>query len=179
MTTRRMARLRKARAAVLFWHQKSTQKSAAVPHAADPRASQGAPAGAAVFPWHLRRSVLANAKSKAFAFTASRAQPVARRPSWAGESSCFARRQQPPPHPCGPAKAGPWQNLNLSHASKALQQAPAQTPQGGLGATPPFWNPVRGPRNVERTYGQFAVRERAANASLFAVGVRGRRSEGV
>ena len=178
-TTRQTARIRKACAAVLFWHQKSTQKSAAVPHAADPRASRGAPAGAAVFPWHVRRSGLANAKSVAFAFTASRALPFARRPPWAGESSRFARRQQPPPHPNGPAKAGPWQNLNLSHASKALQQAPAQTPQGGLGAKPPLWNPVRGPRNVERTYGQFAVRERAANASLFAVGVRGRRSEGV
>ena len=31
------------------------------PHAADPGASQGAPAGAAVSPWRLRRSVLANA----------------------------------------------------------------------------------------------------------------------
>ena len=40
----------KSCAAVLFWHQKSTQKSAAVSHAADPRASRGAPAGAAVFP---------------------------------------------------------------------------------------------------------------------------------
>ena len=97
MTTRRMARLRRACAAVLFWHQKSTQKSAAVPHAADPRASQGAPAGTKVFPIHLRRSVLANAKSKAFAFTASRAQPVARRPPWAGEDSPFARRHPPPP----------------------------------------------------------------------------------
>ena len=85
-----MARLRKACAAVLFWHQKSTQKSAAVSHAADPRASQGAPAGAAVFPWHVRRSGLANAKSKAFAFTASRALPVARRPPWAGEGKCCA-----------------------------------------------------------------------------------------
>ena len=80
----------KSCAAVLFWHQKSTQKSAAVPHAADPRASQGAPAGAAVFPWHVRHSVLANAKSKAFAFTASRALPFARRPPWAGEGRCCA-----------------------------------------------------------------------------------------
>ena len=77
----------KSCAAVLFWHQKSTQKSAAVSHAADPRASQGAPAGAAVFPWRLRHSVLANAKSNAFALTASRAQPIARRPSWAGEGA--------------------------------------------------------------------------------------------
>ena len=49
----------------------------------------------------------------------------------------------------------------------------------GLGGKAPIRNPVRGPRDVERTYGLFAVRERAANASLFAVGVRGRRSEGV
>ena len=86
-----------------------------------------------------------------------------------------------PPAPCGPAKAGPWQNLYLSHASKAMHQTLAPAPQGGLGATPPFWNPVRGPRNVERTYGLFAVSERAANASLFAARrVQGNmRSEGV
>ena len=124
----------------------------------------GRPGRRGRFPWHLRRSVLANAKSKAFAFTASRALPVARRPPWAGESSRFARRRTPPPPsngpakagprqnlnhphalpamqvpaPCGPAKAGPWQNLHHSHASKALQQAPAQTPHGGLGAKPPL-----------------------------------------
>ena len=66
------------------------------------------------------------------------------------------------------AKAGPWQNLHHLNAPKALQQTPAPAPQGGLGAKPPLWNPVRGPRNVERTYGLFAVSERAANASLFA-----------
>ena len=38
----------------------------------------------------------------------------------------------------------------------------------GLGGKAPIRNPVRGPRDVERTYGQFAVSERAANASLFA-----------
>ena len=38
----------------------------------------------------------------------------------------------------------------------------------GLGGDAPIRNPVRGPRNVERTYGLFAVSERAANASLFA-----------
>ena len=91
-TTRQTARIRKACAAVLFWHQKSTQKSAAVSHAADPRASQGAPAGTSVYPIHVRHSVLANAKSKAFALTASRALPFARRPPWAGESRRFARR---------------------------------------------------------------------------------------
>ena len=127
-------------------------------------AEMGAPAGAAVFPWHVRRSVLANAKSVAFALTASRAQPIARRPAWAGESNRFARRRTPPSHPngpakagprqnanhphalpamqvpapCGPAKAGPWQNLNLSHTSKAMKETPAPAPQGGLGATPPF-----------------------------------------
>ena len=81
----------------------------------------------------------------------------------------------------GRPEAGPWQNANLSHAPKAMNQTPAPAPQGGLGATPPLWNPVRGPRNVERTYGQFAVRERAANATLFAARrVQGNmRSEGV
>ena len=121
MRTRLVARIRKACAAVLFWHQKSTQKSAAVPHAADPCASQGAPAGTSVYPIHVRRSGLANAKSKAFAFTASRAQPIARRPPWAGESNRFARRRTPPSHPNGPAKAGPRQNANHSYALPAMQ----------------------------------------------------------
>ena len=98
----------------------------------------GRPGRRGRFPRHLRRSVLANAKSKAFAFTASRAQPVARRPPWAGESNRFARRHSPPPHPCGPAKAGPWQNLNHSHALKAMKETPALTSQGGLGAKPPL-----------------------------------------
>ena len=51
----------------------------------------------------------------------------------------------------------------------------------GLGGKAPIGNPVRGPRDVERTYGQFAVSERAANASLFAARrVQGNmRSEGV
>ena len=138
MTTRQTARLRKACAAVLFWHQKSTQKSAAVSHAADPRASRGAPAGTPVYPIHVRCSVLANAKSKAFALTASRALPVARRPAWAGESSYFARQHPPPPHPNGPAKAGPRQNANHSHAPKAMQETSTQTLQGGLGAKPPL-----------------------------------------
>ena len=40
--------------------------------------------------------------------------------------------------PNGPAKTGPWQNLNHLHAPKAMQQTPALTSQGGLGAKPPL-----------------------------------------
>ena len=108
------------------------------PQAADPRASQGAPAGTAAFPWRLRHSVLANAKSVAFAFTASRAQPVARRPPHGRARARCARRHTPPSYPNGPAKAGPRQNLHHSHAPPAMQQTPALTSQGGLGATPPL-----------------------------------------
>ena len=81
----------------------------------------------------------------------------------------------------GRPTAGPRQNLYHLHALKAMKETPAPAPQRGLGAKPPFWNPVRGPRNVERTYGLFAVRERAANATLFAARrVQGNmRSEGV
>ncbi len=138
MTTRQTARLRKACAAVLFWHQKSTQKSAAVAQAADPRASRGAPAGAAVFPWCLRRSVLANAKSKAFAFTASRVLPFARRPAWAGESAHRARRHPPPPHPNGPAHSRPAAEPVSFARTKSNERNTSTSPAKGLGGKAPI-----------------------------------------
>ena len=55
-------------------------------------------------------------------------------------------------------------------APKGMRRAPRRVRLRVIsnGGDAPIKNPVRGPRDVERTYGLFAVSERAANASLFA-----------
>ena len=92
-----------------------------------------------------------------------------------------SRRHPPPPHPCGPAQSRPAAEPASSARTKGAAANTSTSPARGLGGKAPIRNPVRGPRNVERTYGLFAVSERAANASLFAARrVQGNmRSEGV
>ncbi len=165
MTTRQTARIRKTCVAVLFWHQKSTQKSAAE-RTQRTRAPRRAPRQARLLS-HTASSLRPSERiNRCVHLTASRALPLARRPAWAGEGGRSARRHQPPPpNPrAGPSRhaAEPVSSARTAgeadhrpfraglkpargrtcifrtHQRRCIPADQARAFQGALGAKPPF-----------------------------------------